>query len=216
MSQLQIHVTNDQIFFENGYILYTEDGGDCWLVDPGFAPQPSLMAEYVKARSLKPVAIMLTHAHADHIAGVPEVLELFGQLPVYVGKEERDALSDARQNLSCMTGDGFSVQADDVRDLNPGEQLTLNGLEWQVLDVSGHSPGGRALYCASEGVVLVGDALFEGSIGRYDFPNSDGQRLLTNIRENLLTLPGDTKVLSGHGPTTSVEKEQKSNPFLAE
>ncbi|HQL53327.1 MAG TPA: MBL fold metallo-hydrolase, partial [Phycisphaerae bacterium] len=92
----------------------------------------------------------------------------------------------------------------------------LGALTWQVLDVAGHSPGGLAFYCAAAGVVVTGDALFAGSIGRYDFPGSSGARLLANIRQHLLTLPPETVVYAGHGPATTIGDELETNPFLDE
>jgi hydroxyacylglutathione hydrolase len=106
------------------------------------------------------------------------------------------------------------VRSDNLHDLAPGGTLMLEGSVWAILDTSGHSPGGRSLYCAALGVVIVGDALFAGGIGRYDFPDSDGPRLLQNIRDQLLTLPESTRVLSGHGPETTIGTEKHHNPFL--
>lgn len=83
-----------------------------------------------------------------------------------------------------------------------------------MLDTSGHSPGGRSLYCAQHEVVIVGDALFAGGIGRYDFHHSNGEQLLSNIRQNLYSLPDETRVLSGHGPDTTIGREKATNPFV--
>ncbi len=102
-----------------------------------------------------------------------------------------------------------------MRDLDPNHVLELGETRWQVLDTSGHSPGGRTLYCPQAQTAIVGDALFAGSIGRIDFPHSDGPRLLSNIREQLFTLPGSTRVCSGHGPDTTIEIERTTNPFFA-
>jgi glyoxylase-like metal-dependent hydrolase (beta-lactamase superfamily II) len=99
--------------------------------------------------------------------------------------------------------------------LAAGGELTLDGTTWKILDASGHSPGGRALYCAVAAVVIVGDALFQGSIGRTDFHNSRHDRLISNIKTNLLTLPDETRVYSGHGPVTTIGAERRTNPFLA-
>jgi glyoxylase-like metal-dependent hydrolase (beta-lactamase superfamily II) len=92
----------------------------------------------------------------------------------------------------------------------------LASLGWRVVDVSGHSPAGLAYYCEAAAVVVTGDALFAGSIGRYDFPGSSGPKLVNNIRRHLLSLPDATVVYSGHGPATTVGEERESNPFLNE
>ncbi len=124
-------------------------------------------------------------------------------------------LIDADANMSAALGFGI-VTSPAERLLAPSEILQLAGLRWAVLDVAGHSPAGLAYYCEQVGVVFTGDALFAGSIGRYDFPGSSGPKLLANIRQHLLTLPEATVVYSGHGPATTIGQERSSNPFLNE
>ena len=211
---LQAFVTNDPTYVENGYTVYLRDGGPCWIIDPGLPPQAEQIVEYVRGHDLKPDAIVLTHAHADHIAGIDEVREKLGPLPVYLAREEWPALSEPMENLSGLMGPGFRTHVTDPRDLPHGSTLELDGTTWEVRDVSGHSPGGRALYCREHAIVIVGDALFAGSIGRVDFPHSDGDRLMRNIHENLMSLPDETRVLSGHGPETTIGHERKTNPFI--
>ena len=125
-------------------------------------------------------------------------------------------LRDANENLSAMAGVPVAVVAEPVHDLPEGAVIELGDTRWHVLDTSGHSPGGRSLYCAEQCVVLAGDALFAQGIGRYDFPHSDGRRLIRNIHENIMTLPDETRVLSGHGPDTTIGTERRDNPFLTE
>ena len=209
-------VFNDPMFQQNGRIAYLEDGGPCWLVDPGPPPQASQMVQFVTDHRLTPIAVVLTHAHADHIAGVDDVCGAFSDLPIYLAREEWGMLRDANENLSAMAGVPVAVAAEPVHDLPEGAVLELGDTRWQVLDTSGHSPGGRSLYCAEQGVVLAGDALFAQGIGRYDFPHSDGRRLIRNIHEKLMTLPDETRVLSGHGPDTTIGTERRDNPFLTE
>lgn len=211
---LHIHVTNDPTYMENGLTLYLREGGPCWIVDPGLPPQASQIIEHVGANSLRPSAIVLTHAHADHIAGIDEVREALGQLPVYLAKEEWSALSDPAENLSAMTGVGFVTDVTDPLDLPPGETLELDGSQWSISDTSGHSPGGRTFYCSELGIAIVGDALFAGSVGRVDFHHSNGDQLMRNIREHLMTLPDETRVICGHGPETTIGREKQTNPFI--
>jgi glyoxylase-like metal-dependent hydrolase (beta-lactamase superfamily II) len=213
-SQLNIHVEIDMQYAENGYVLSVRDGGDCWMVDPGLPPHAERMAAFAASHDLTLKAILLTHAHLDHCAGVDDVRERMGNVPIYLGQPEWSFLTDPAGNLSAGFGVPITVRDDNVLDLRPGSSLSLDGLDWTVFDTSGHSPGGRSLYCASAGVVFVGDALFSGSIGRTDFHHSDHERLIRNIRENLLTLPGSTQVWSGHGPATTIEAERETNPFL--
>jgi glyoxylase-like metal-dependent hydrolase (beta-lactamase superfamily II) len=160
------------------------------------------------------VAVILTHGHADHIAGLPEVLSALPEIPVRIAEEARAALSDPGENLSSDLGTPFRTPAPKTVDLPAGGQLTLDGLTWYVLDTSGHAPGSRSLYCPAAGMVIVGDALFHGSIGRTDFHHSDHAALIRNIRERLFSLPDETKVFSGHGPVTTIGRERRYNPFV--
>ncbi len=211
---LQIHITNDPTYMENGYTVHFRDGGPCWVIDPGLPPQATQILDYVKRHDLQPVTIVLTHAHADHIAGIDELRESLGDVPVYLAKEEWAALSDPMENLSGLMGPGFATKVTDPVDLPSGGTLELDGTVWQLLDTSGHSPGGRTLYCAALGLAFVGDALFAGSVGRVDFPHSNGRQLMKNLHDNLITLPDETRALSGHGPETTIGHERVTNPYV--
>jgi glyoxylase-like metal-dependent hydrolase (beta-lactamase superfamily II) len=212
--QPHIHVTNDPIYMENGYTVYLRDGGPCWIIDPGLPPQAQQIIRHVRQHDLTPAAIVLTHAHADHIGGIDEVRDALGPIPVHLAREEWAALTDPMENLSGLLGPGLVTRVHDPIDLPSGGEMELDGSRWRIFDTSGHSPGGRTLYCAELAMVFAGDALFAGSVGRVDFPNSDGPTLLRNIRENLMTLPDDTRVLSGHGPETTIGRERRTNPFV--
>jgi len=212
--KLFIHITNDDMYMENGYTVYLREGGPCWVIDPGLPPQGDEILQHIRDRKLAPAAIVLTHAHADHIAGVDQVRDALPALPVYLAREEWPALTDPRHNLSAYMGAGIATKVTNPLDLPHGGTLELDGTTWKLLDVSGHSPGGRALYCAELKIVIVGDALFAGSVGRVDFPHSHGPTLMRNIKINLLTLPDDTRVLSGHGPETTIGRERATNPFI--
>jgi glyoxylase-like metal-dependent hydrolase (beta-lactamase superfamily II) len=211
---IQIHIANDPMYVENGMTVYVRDGGPCWVIDPGLPPQAQQIVEHIREHKLELTAILLTHAHADHIAGIDEVRDILGPVPVHLGKQEWPALTDPEENLSARIGAGFATHVDDPQDLPPGDTLTLDGTEWQILDTSGHSPGGRSFYCAGQKIVIVGDALFQGSIGRVDFHHSDGDTLMRNLHSHLMTLPDETRVLSGHGPDTTIGQERATNPFL--
>ncbi len=211
---LSICITNDDVYMENGYTISLRDSGPCWVIDPGLPPQASDILQHIREHKLTPDAIVLTHAHADHIAGIDEVRETYPNLPVYLAREEWPALTQPKHNLSAYVGQSLATNVHDPRDLPHGSTLELDGTQWKVSDVSGHSPGGRALYCAELKIVIVGDALFAGSVGRVDFPHSSGDQLMRNIKANLLTLPDDTRVLSGHGPETTIGHERKTNPFI--
>ncbi|MCH8969934.1 MAG: MBL fold metallo-hydrolase [Planctomycetes bacterium] len=213
--EIEIVTFADEFFAQNSRLIISQGEPRCWVVDPGFAPATDNLLKYLTERNLSPEAVILTHAHADHIAGLSQVLNVHEMLPVHLAKIEWSYLEDPSQNLSTMTGMELRVKAPELRDLAPDQVLELGGTQWQVLDTSGHSPGGRTLYCSQAQTAIVGDALFAGSIGRVDFPHSDGPRLLSNIREKLFTLPGATRVCSGHGPDTTIEIERSTNPFFA-
>ncbi len=212
--KLSIYITNDDVYMENGYTISLRDSSLCWVIDPGLPPQACEILQHIRDHKLTPAAIVLTHAHADHIAGIDEVREAYADLPVYLAREEWPALTQPKHNLSAYVGQSLATNVHDPRDLPHGSTLELDGTQWNVSDVSGHSPGGRALYCAELKIVIVGDALFAGSVGRVDFPHSNGEQLMRNINNNLLTLPDDTRVLSGHGPETTIGHERKTNPFI--
>ena len=212
--EIEIVTFADEFFAQNSRLIISQGEPCCWVVDPGFAPATDNLLKYLTESNLSPEAVILTHAHADHIAGLSQVLNVHEMLPVHLAKIEWSYLEDPSQNLSMMTGMELRVKAPELRDLAPDQVLELGGTQWQVLDTSGHSPGGRTLYCSQAQTAIVGDALFAGSIGRVDFPHSDGPRLLSNIREKLFTLPGATRVCSGHGPDTTIEIERSTNPFF--
>ncbi len=189
----------------------TVDGKCCWVVDPGLSPGPLL--EYLAKSGLEPERILLTHGHGDHIAGVEAVKEAYPAAVLTVPKNDEHMLSDTSANMSAPFG--FSItapQADET--VEAGGELKLGSMVWRVLDTSGHTPGGVSFYCAEAGVVITGDALFAGSVGRTDIPGASEVRQLENIRENLLTLPDDVRVLPGHGPISTIGEERRSNPFL--
>jgi hydroxyacylglutathione hydrolase len=213
---LFIKVVNDPTFAENGLVVSLGDSRPCWIVDPGLPPQAEQILAHIAEHQLIPQAIVLTHAHGDHIAGIDDILATHADLPVYLAENEWRMLSDPQENLPSGFGLGITASPAKLHDLPPGATLELDGTQWQALDTSGHSPGGRTLYCAALGVAFVGDAIFAGSIGRHDFHHSDGTRLKRNIREQIFSLPDKTVLISGHGPTTTVETEKKTNPYVGE
>jgi glyoxylase-like metal-dependent hydrolase (beta-lactamase superfamily II) len=213
-SSVQVTCVVEPNFGENAYILYCREEGPCWIIDPGLPPSAKQISKHVKQHKLKPEGIILTHGHLDHIGGVPDLLAEFSDLPAYIAVEEKRALVDPEENLSGGFGTPIVVGDVETRDLPAGGEMKFDGTTWQVLDTSGHSAGGRSLYCPSAKMVFVGDALFAGSIGRTDFHHSDHDQLIRNIREKLLSLPEETEAYSGHGPVTTIGEEKQYNPFL--
>jgi glyoxylase-like metal-dependent hydrolase (beta-lactamase superfamily II) len=206
-------------FQTNCYVVHdpNDDRPDapCWIIDASFAPQ-NLVTEVCRLKK-RPEAIILTHAHVDHIAGIPDVLRAFPGTPIWMHDAEREWLGDPERNLSAALSQPVSLPAPD-RLLREGEQLALGATRWRVLHVPGHSPGSIALVCdgvnGAPTMAISGDALFQGSIGRTDFPGSSFEELATSIRTKLYTLPDDTVIYPGHMGMTTVGEEKRTNPYV--
>jgi len=195
----------------NCYIVENPDKS-CLIFDPG-GEAKKLIALLTK-RGLKPVAILLTHAHFDHIGGIDEVRDFY-RIPVYVHKQEEKWLEDPALNGSQFftVVEPFKAKPADFIIKNE-EKMAIADFKFFVYHTPGHSPGSVSYYFENEGVVISGDALFQGSIGRTDLPGGNQAQLLKSIHDKLLTLPEETYVLSGHGPVTTILEEMDSNPFL--
>jgi len=218
-TKLTIETFVEPMFTENAYVISTpnKDGRRVgWLIDPGLGDQADQILAYIQREQITLEKIFLTHGHADHIAGVDAVRAACPEVQLFIAESERAMLTNSKLNLSAPFGFDVVLQTPSNGDIPPGLELLLGQSNWLILDTSGHSPGGRSLYCGEAGVIFTGDALFAGSIGRTDFPGSDHGLLIRNIRQQLLTLPSETIVYSGHGPTTSIGNERKSNPFCSE
>ncbi len=203
----------DPHYQENGYVLRCSGENSCWIIDPGFPPACEELVAYLRQAELTPQAILLTHAHVDHIAGIKPVLDDWGPIPIWCPKDESELLANPVANLSAFLGTPVTAPPAE-RLIHPGDTLALGDTKWEVLDVAGHSPGGLAYYCASERVLISGDAVFANSIGRYDFPHSSRSRLIANIHRNILTLPDNVSVYSGHGPAATIGEIKRHNVVL--
>lgn len=211
--KLQLAVFVDPFYQENGYVVRCSGDSCCWIIDPGFSPACDQLVDHLRQTRLAPQAILLTHAHVDHIAGIRPLLANWEPIPIWCPKDEAELLSNPVANLSAFLGTPVTAPPAD-RLIQTGETLVLGDTGWQVLDVAGHSPGGLAFYCASERVLISGDAVFANSIGRYDFPHSSRSRLIANIHRNILTLPDDVSVYSGHGPEATIGEIKRHNAVL--
>jgi len=193
----------------NCYVL--RSGPNCWVVDPGM--MPAALLEFLRGEGATPGRVLLTHGHGDHFAGVNDIRSAWPAVRLSCPAGEAEMLSDTALNMSAPFG--AAVTASPAEDLiHPGDTLTCGGSTWRVLDTSGHTAAGVSYWCPDEALVLTGDALFAGSIGRSDIPGGDSDRLLQNIRENLLSLPDETRVLPGHGQGSTIGRERRVNPFL--
>lgn len=190
---------------ENCYLV--SSATELLIVDPG-AEAEKISAAITQLQK-KPIAILLTHAHYDHIGAV-EALKAAYQLPVYIHENELSWLTTPEVNLSRYSGlEDCLVKATNIYNVGPTE---LGEFHFTVRETPGHSVGSVSL--VFDTFVLVGDALFAGSVGRSDFPGGDAAQLLTSIRQQLFTLPEDYLVYPGHGTPTTIGQEIHSNPFF--
>ena len=197
----------------NCYLLRSADDATVPPVIVDCGESPGALLDAAEACEAPPAVIVLTHAHLDHIAGVFNARSRFPDTPIWIHEAEERWLTDARLNLSFMTGIEVTAPPAD-RLLTDGETIELAGVSWEVRHTPGHSPGSISIYSAEAGVVLAGDALFNGSIGRTDFPGSDFETLERSIQGRLYDLPDDTVVYPGHGPDTTIGREKQCNPFV--
>ncbi len=212
---LQIDVVVSAPFMQNTQIVHRPGRTDCVVVDPGF--EPDKIVRQLQARNVRPAAFLVTHGHVDHIAGNATLKQLFPEAPLIIGKGDARMLTDPLANLSVL-GDGEVISPPADRLVSEGDVVEAAGIEFKVFDIPGHSPGHVVYLVSSESpqVVLGGDVLFAGSIGRCDFPGGNQGLLVRGIRSKLFTLPDETIVYTGHGPTTTVGQERRSNPFCGE
>lgn len=212
MTQLQVFEFNPMS--ENTYILYDETG-DCAIFDPGCytAPERATLKNFIDQQQLRPVRLINTHCHLDHVFGNKFVADTWG-----LGLEiHRGELPVLERYLVASQMYGL-LQAEPSPPpsvfLEAGTVVTFGNTRLEVLFTPGHSPASISFYCREEGFVLAGDVLFFESIGRYDLPGGDLPTLLQSIRSQLFNLPPETLVYPGHGPATTVRHEMEYNPFL--
>jgi hydroxyacylglutathione hydrolase len=198
---------------ENMYLVYNESGA-CAIIDPGcyFSSEEQQLAGFIAENGLKPILLLNTHCHLDHIFGNRYVAQTWG-LELYLHRAEKPVLdrgpaSGQLWQLPFVNYDGPLHWLDEADKVRIGED------ELAVLFTPGHSPGHISFYCAAQKFLLSGDVLFNGSVGRTDLPGGDFTILEESIRTKLYTLPEDVIVYSGHGETTTIGDERKSNPFV--
>ena len=197
-------------FAQNGYVAWCKVTGQCVIVDPGAAALDMVAA--VKAGAGDLTAILLTHAHLDHVEGLG-VIRDYTDAPTYLHPADRELFDNlpaqaAMFGLSSLQLDPPEREFEDGGSFNFGESV------FKVIHTPGHCRGHVILYEESDNLAFVGDLVFAGSVGRTDLPGGDYQTLFKSIREHVLTMPGETRLLTGHGPETTVEHERTTNPFL--
>lgn len=193
---------------ENCYIVYKDT--IALIIDPG--DETSKIKNEIEELGVRPIAILLTHAHFDHIGSLEDIRVDY-DVPVYISPKEKDWLGDPVKNLSFSNP--FSVTANPAEEFfTPNEKLSINGFPFEVVPTPGHSPGGVSFIFHDDRFVISGDALFKGSVGRTDLPGSQPEILLDGIREHLFSLPDDYAVYPGHGRDTTIGYEKHTNPYF--
>lgn len=210
MASLEIIAIPNGVFQENCYLVGEAGSSDVVIVDPG--EEAHRFLEEARARSRNISAIWLTHAHIDHILGVGAVQQATGA-PVHLHPADRPIYDNLVAQGQLFGFDLTPAPPPDA-ELRHGQRLALGAVELEVRHLPGHSPG--HVVFVGPGVVLGGDVLFQGSIGRTDLMGGDLPTLLAGIRAQLFSLPDDTIVYPGHGPTTTIGRERATNPFLSE
>ena len=204
-------------FAANCYVVAPGPGEECVIIDPGQDAEARI-EEILAEHRLKPVAVLLTHGHIDHIWSVVPVCGA-RDIPAYIHPSDRALLSDPARGLGLPAGQqlfgGLTfTEPDDVAELADGMTVRLAGVDLVVDHAPGHTPG-SVTFRATPGVMFSGDLLFAGSIGRTDLPGGDYPTILDSLARVCLTLPDEVQVLPGHGPGTTIGAERASNPFLA-
>jgi hydroxyacylglutathione hydrolase len=204
----------------NCYLIAPAAGEECLIIDPGEGAQGGI-DEIVEQYRLRPVAVLATHGHVDHIWSVAPVCGARG-IPAYIHPADRDLLSDPGKGLgrpgAALFGGLTFTEPDDVIELADGMKLELAGVPLVAEHAPGHTPGSvtfRLPAAADPGTLFSGDLLFAGSIGRVDLPGGDYATILESLARVCLPLPDETVVLSGHGPRTTIGAERAGNPYLA-
>ena len=194
----------------NCYVLSEEQS--CIIFDPGEEPQKII--QYIQTQKLKPLAVLLTHAHFDHIGAVDAIREQY-QIPAYIHEKEAKWLMNPELNGSQKWFPDNPLCQKPAEHLLSGEkEIEIGPFHFLLLETPGHSPGSITYYLKENGMVFSGDVLFQNSVGRTDLPGGNQTLLFKSIIDKLLTLSDDTIVCPGHGPVTTIEDEKKNNPFL--
>ncbi|MBA9005118.1 MULTISPECIES: MBL fold metallo-hydrolase [Thermomonospora] len=210
-------------FAANCYLVAPAAGEECVIIDPGQDAEDGI-EEIVREHRLKPVAVIATHGHLDHIWSVAPVCGA-RDVPAYIHPADRDLLTDPAKGLSLGAGrqlfGGLQLsEPDDVRELTDGMVLELAGLRFTVDHAPGHTPGSVTFRTPESGdlpeVLFTGDLLFAGSIGRTDLPGGSYEEILKSLARVCLPLADETIVLPGHGQQTTIGRERATNPFLAD
>lgn len=197
-------------FGENGYIVWRDGVATAVAIDPGNSAAP--MLQLLASEGLHLAAVLLTHAHLDHVEGVARLVRETAA-PIHLHPADRflyDHVAQQAQQFGMRVDTPPAVS----HDLTHDQKLVVGDVTYHVVHAPGHSPGHVVFHVADADCAFVGDVVFQGSIGRSDLPGGDFSQLIESIRERILTMPDDTTLYPGHGPPTTVGHERATNPFL--
>ncbi len=197
-------------FQTNCYTVANSKTREAITIDP--ADRGDFLINMYKTQGYKPVAVLLTHGHIDHIGALDDIRRAYPDIKVYAGKEEKDILNSAGANLSAMFGAPYTTDADEY--VSDGDVIRLLDTDIRCISVPGHTKGGTCYYFEAEKLLFSGDTLFCGSVGRSDFPTGDAAALIENIENKLFVLPEDVEVYPGHDGKTTIRREKAGNPFF--
>jgi hydroxyacylglutathione hydrolase len=192
----------------NCYILGYEKTKQCVVIDPG--GDFEIIEDHLKKLKLKVKYIILTHGHVDHIGALAQLKKVTGA-EILIHSKDSAMLYDPHQNLSIFSGDKITATKADKL-LEEGDIIQCGGIKLEVLHTPGHTPGSISLLI--DKMIFTGDALFCGSIGRTDFPGSSYQKLISSIKDKILSREDDLIIYPGHGPSSTIGEERRNNPFL--
>ncbi len=203
------------MFGINTYIVYDPEEKECAIIDPGMSRKEEFEAldNFIKREGLKVTHLINTHLHIDHAISDNWVKEKY-DVPVEAHKDDAILGQYLAQQAQMFGLRGIDVAVEIDRELNEGDIIKIGRGELKVIHVPGHSPGSICLYDKEDGFVIVGDTLFQGSIGRTDLMGGNHRQLVDAIKNKLLTLPKETTVFSGHGDATTIGEEWDRNPYL--
>ena len=191
-----------------------DDEGFCAIADPGFetSAERDSLTGFIASHGLKPVCILLTHGHFDHVLGVAELAAIYGDLPVYMHPADKTTLEN--NSYFCRFFGSPMPASFETTDVTEGSEIEVGSLRFEVIETPGHTPGGVCYLEKENKYMLSGDTLFAGAIGRTDHPGGDYDAIMKSILGKLTVLDGQIEVVPGHGPTSTIAEEGMTNPFL--
>jgi glyoxylase-like metal-dependent hydrolase (beta-lactamase superfamily II) len=206
------------MFATNCWIIAPSEGSECIIVDPGMPDISRDIEMIIEEHKLKPVAALMTHGHLDHTFSITPLADGY-DIPAYIHSEDRRFIADpagihGEQFIAQLEAITF-VEPKKVNELKNGATLALLGMKITAIHAPGHTRG-SLMFTINDEILISGDVLFSGSIGRTDLPTGSAKEMITTLKTKVLTLSDDLRVLTGHGPETTIKFERKNNPYLKE